>query len=178
MDFTLSPEQEQVRALVARVCADFGDDYWRRNDSEVGFPEEFYRAVASAGLLGIGMPGCFGGSGLGITEAAIMMREVAESGAAMAGASSIHMNIFGLQPAVVFGTDEQKPRMLPPLIRGEHRACFAVTEPDAGLNTTELTTRAERTNAGWAIHGQIAPVSSHMILNYIGEKVLGLDRSY
>ena len=93
------------------------------------FPHEFHRAIAEAGLLGVAMPEAVGGAGLGITEAAIMMRAIAESGAAMAGASAVHMNIFGLQPVVVYGTDEQKARMLPPLIRGEQRACFAVTEP-------------------------------------------------
>ena len=96
------------------------------------------------GWLGIAMPEEYGGAGLGIAEAAIMMQAVAESGAGMSGASAIHMNIFGLNPVVVFGTEEQKQRMLPPLIAGEDKACFAVTEPDAGLDTTQLNTRAER----------------------------------
>src|SRR3712207_1331178 len=126
MDFALSPDQLQLRDAVADLCARFDDAYWLRKDREGTFPEEFHRAVAEGGWLGIAMPEEYGGSGLGITEAAIMMQAVAESGAAMSGASAIHMNIFGLNPVVVFGTPEQKRRMLPPLIRGEDKACFAV----------------------------------------------------
>jgi len=100
--------------------------------------------MVEAGWLGIAMPAEFGGSGLGITEAAVMMQAVAESGACMSGASSIHLPVFGLQPVVLFGTQAQKQRMLPPVVSGEHRVCFAVTEPNAGLNTTELKTRADR----------------------------------
>ncbi len=173
LDFTFTPEQEQIRGLVQRVCSDFDDAYWLRKDNEAAFPTEFHRAIADAGLLGIAMPEAFGGSGLGITEAAIMMRAVAESGAAMAGASSVHMNIFGLQPVVVFGTDEQKARMLPPLIRGEQKACFAVTEPDAGLNTTEITTRAERTDGGWSLSGQKIWISTAQV----ADKALILART-
>ena len=173
MDFSYTPEQEQIRDLVQRICSNFDDAYWLRKDSEAVFPEEFYRAIADAGLLGIAMPEAFGGSGLGITEAAIMMRAVAESGAAMAGASSVHMNIFGLLPVVVFGTDRQKARMLPPLIRGEQKACFAVTEPDAGLNTTEITTRAERTDAGWSLSGQKVWISTAQV----ADKALILART-
>jgi len=173
VDFSLTPEQRQIRDLVQRICADFDDAYWLRLDDEAAFPHEFYRAIAAAGLLGVVMPEAFGGSGLGITEAAIMMRAIAESGAAMAGASSVHMNIFGLQPVVVYGTAEQKSRMLPPLIRGEQKACFAVTEPDAGLNTTEITTRADPTHAGWAITGQKVWTSTAQV----ADKVLLLART-
>jgi acyl-CoA dehydrogenase len=144
MDFSLSPEQQQIRDAIVKLCSGFDDAYWLARDRDGAFPEDFHRAVAAGGWLGIAMPEEFGGSGLGITEAAIMMQAIAESGAAMSGASAVHMNIFGLHPVVVFGTPEQKARMLPKLIRGEHKACFAVTEPDAGLNTTEIKTRAER----------------------------------
>ena len=141
MDFSPSSRQQDVRALAERLCGRFGDDYWLEKDRRAEFPEEFYRAVADAGLLGIAMPEAYGGAGLGIAEAAVLMQTIAESGACMSGASSVHMNIFGLNPVVVFGTEEQKTHMLPPLIRGEHKACFAVTEPDAGLNTAEIRTR-------------------------------------
>jgi len=173
LDFTFTPEQEQIRDLVQRICSGFDDAYWLRKDNEAAFPEGFYRAIADAGLLGIAMPEAFGGSGLGITEAAVMMRAVAESDAAMAGASSVHMNIFGLQPVVVFGTEQQKARMLPPLIRGEQKACFAVTEPDAGLNTTEITTRAERTDRGWSLSGQKIWISTAQV----ADKALILART-
>src|SRR4051812_28191789 len=120
MDFVLTQQQSDVRELAERVCANFGDEYWAKKDQSAEFPEEFYRAVADAGLLGIAIPQEYGGSGLGITEAAVLMQTISESGACMNGASAVHMNIFGLNPVVVFGTDEQKKRMLPPLIQGEH----------------------------------------------------------
>ncbi len=154
MDFSFTPEQVQLREAVEQLCARFDDGYWLARDRDGAFPHEFHAAVAEGGWLGIAMPEDYGGAGLGITEAAIMMQAVAESGAAMSGASAIHMNIFGLNPVVVFGTETQKARMLPPLIRGEEKACFAVTEPDAGLNTTQLKTRAERRGNTYVIRGQ------------------------
>jgi acyl-CoA dehydrogenase len=144
MAFGPSAEQRELRDAVARLCARFGDEYWLKKDEEGGFPHELHQAMAEAGWLGIAMPEAYGGSGLGITEAAILMQAVAESGAGFSGASAIHMNIFGLHPVVVFGTDEQKERFLPPLIAGKEKTCFAVTEPDAGLDTTRLKTRAVR----------------------------------
>ena len=154
MDFSLTPQQREVKALAERLCGRFDDAYWLEQDRRAEFPQDFYRAVADAGLLGIAMPEAYGGSGLGITEAAVLMGAIAESGACMSGASSVHMNIFGLNTVVVFGTDEQKSRMLPPLIRGEHKACFAVTEPDAGLNTAAIRTRAERQGDHYLLSGQ------------------------
>jgi acyl-CoA dehydrogenase len=169
MDFSPTPEQSEIRDLVQKICARFGDDYWLARDKSGAFPEEFYRAVADAGLLGIAMPERYGGSGLGITEAAVMMQAIAQSGAGMSGASAVHMNIFGLHPAVVFGTEEQKARWLPPLIRGEHKACFAVTEPDAGLDTTRIKTRAERRGDDYVVSGakiwiSTAQVASKMLI--------------
>src|SRR5438067_1993370 len=148
MDFSLSPEQQQIRDEVRKLCLQFDDAYWLEKDRSGEFPHELHAALAAAGWLGIAMPEAYGGAGLGITEAAIMMQAVAESGAAMTGASAVHINIFGLQPVVVFGTDEQKRRMLPPLIAGKDKACFAVTEPDAGLDTTAIKVRAERPESG------------------------------
>src|SRR3981189_3051321 len=144
MDFALTANQEAIRDAIEKVCSDFDDAYWLEKDREGGFPHDFHKAMAEAGWLGICIPEQFGGSGLGVLEAAIMMRTIAESGAGMSGASAVHMNIFGLQPVVVFGTEEQKGRMLPPLIAGKDKACFAVTEPDAGLDTTALKVRAAR----------------------------------
>jgi acyl-CoA dehydrogenase len=160
MDFSLSEEQESLVAAVAGICDRFGDDYWLKRDQEGGLPQEFVAALARNGWLGICIPEEYGGSGLGIFEAGFMMRTIAESGAEMSGASSIHMNIFGLNPVVVFGTDEQKRRMLPPLARGEERSCFAVTEPDTGLNTTRLKTRARRDGDGYVVDGQKVWISS------------------
>jgi acyl-CoA dehydrogenase len=167
MDFSLTPEQQQVRELTAKVCQKFGDAYWLAHDKSGEYPEEFYRAIVDAGLIGIAMPAQYGGSGLGIIEATIMMQAIAESGAAMSGASAIHMNIFGLQPVVVFGSDEQKARMLPPLIRGEHKTCFAVTEPDAGLDTTRIKTKAERHGDSFVISGQKIWISTAQVAHKI-----------
>ncbi len=169
MDFALTDSQSQIREQVQRLAARFDDAYWLERERSATFPAAFYTAMAEAGWLGIAMPVEFGGAGLGITEAALMMQAVAESGAAMSGASAIHINIFGLNPVVVFGTDEQKRRMLPPLISGQDKACFAVTEPNAGLNTTEITTRADKRGDRYIVNGQkiwtsTAQVASKMLL--------------
>lgn len=154
MDFGLSEEQRSIQEAVAKICARFGDDYWLARDSDGKFPEEFVRAITEGGWLGIAMPEAYGGAGLGISEAVVLAHTIARSGAGMSGASAIHLNLFGPNPIVVFGTDEQKSRFLPPLIKGEARACFGVTEPDAGLNTTRLTTRAVRDGDNYLINGR------------------------
>ncbi len=153
MDFQLSEDQLAIRDAINRLCTRFDADYWLRCDNEGHYPEEFVAEVVAGGWLGIAMPEAYGGSGLGITEGTIMMQAIAESGAGLSGASALHLNIFGLNPVVVFGTEEQKRRMLPPLIRGEDKACFGVTEPNAGLDTTQLDTRAEKTANGYVIRG-------------------------
>ncbi|HEX4409595.1 MAG TPA: acyl-CoA dehydrogenase family protein [Xanthobacteraceae bacterium] len=153
MDFALSDLQQSVRAAIEKICTRFNDDYWRRRDTDGEFPEDFYRAVADDGWLGICIPEAYGGSGLGISEAAIMMQTITASGAGLSGASAVHMNIFGLNPVIVFGTEAQKQRMLPPVAAGKEKACFAVTEPDIGLETTKLKTRAERHGEGYIING-------------------------
>lgn len=163
MDFELSDEQRELQHAVLDLCRRFDDDYWLRRDREGGFPHEFHRAVADAGWLGIAMPEAYGGAGLGITEAAIMMQAIAEAGGGLSAASAIHMNVFGLNPVVVFGTEEQKQRTLPPLIRGEVKACFAVTEPDAGLNTTKLTTRAVRDGDHYVVSGRKVWISTAQV---------------
>jgi acyl-CoA dehydrogenase len=173
LDFQLSPEQEEIRRSIVTLCARFDDGYWLEKDRDGSFPHDFHAALAAGGWLGIAMPEAYGGAGLGITEAAIMLEAIAGSGAAMSGASAIHMNIFGLNPVVVFGTEEQKRRMLPPLIRGEDKACFAVTEPDAGLNTTELSTKAERQGDHYVVSGTKIWISTAQIAS----KVLILTRT-
>jgi acyl-CoA dehydrogenase len=167
MDFALTEEQNALCEAVGRICARFGDDYWLKRDREGGFPEEFHRAFVEAGWLGICIPEEFGGAGLGITEAALMMHAVSASGAGMSGASALHMNIFGLNPVVVFGTEEQKRRMLPPLVEGRDMACFAVTEPDAGLNTLKLKTRARREGDHYVLSGQKTWISTAQVATKI-----------
>ena len=173
MSFTLTEQQAEIRDHMQRLCAGFDDAYWLRKEREAVFPEEFYRAMADGGWLGIAMPQEHGGGGLGIAEAAVMMGAVAESGACMSGASAIHMNIFGLNPVVVFGTEAQRRRMLPPLIAGHDKSCFAVTEPNVGLNTTALKTRAERRGDRYVVHGQKIWTSTAQVAN----KVLLLART-
>src|SRR6476661_4479902 len=167
MDFAMSPEQQQIREEVRKLCMKFDDSYWLDKDRSGEFPHELHAALAAAGWLGIAMPEAHGGAGLGVTEAAIMMQAIAESGAAMSGASAVHINIFGLQPVVVFGTDEQKRRMLPPLIAGKDKACFAVTEPDAGLDTTAIKVRAERRGDHYVLSGQKIWISTAQVANKI-----------
>jgi acyl-CoA dehydrogenase len=173
MEFSHSPEQERIREAIAKLCESFPDDYWLKKDREGGFPADFHQAFARDGWLGIAMPEAYGGAGLGITEAAIMTQAIAESGAGFSGASAVHMNIFGLNPVVVFGSEEQKKRMLPPLIQGKERACFAVTEPNTGLNTRSLKVKAEKKGNKYYISGQKVWISTAQV----AEKVLLLARA-
>ncbi|MAU51434.1 MAG: acyl-CoA dehydrogenase [Roseovarius sp.] len=159
----MSDEQKEIRENILRICAQFGDDYWLDRDRNGGFPHELYQAMADGGWLGIAMPESVGGADLGIAEATIMMQAVAESGAGASGASAIHMNIFGLNPVVRFGTDAQRARMLPPLIAGEQKACFAVTEPTTGLDTTKLKTMAVRQGDRYVVHGQKVWISTAQV---------------
>src|SRR5713226_5302188 len=173
MEFSSSPEQERIREAIARLCERFGDDYWLARDREGGFPADFHQAFARDGWLGIAMPEAYGGAGLGISEAAVMMQAIAESGAGFSGASAVHMNIFGLNPVVVFGNEEQKRRMLPPLIAGKERACFAVTEPNTGLNTKKISVQAKRNGKHYLISGQKVWISTAQV----AEKVLLLAKA-
>jgi acyl-CoA dehydrogenase len=173
MDFSLTPEQVKIQEAIAKLCERFPDDYWLKRDNEGEFPADFHQALAKDGWLGIAMPEEFGGAGLGITEAAVMMQAIAESGAGFSGASAVHMNIFGLNPVVVFGTPEQKRRMLPPLIQGGHRACFAVTEPNTGLNTRKLKVKAEKRDGKYFVSGQKVWISTAQV----AEKVLLLAKA-
>jgi acyl-CoA dehydrogenase len=163
LDFSLTADQENIRDAILKHCSRFPDEYWLERDREGVFPHDFYDSLVEAGWLGIAMPAEFGGSGLGITEAAVMMQAIAESGAAMSGASSVHMPVFSLQTIVLFGTQEQKERILPGVIRGEHKVCFAVTEPNAGLNTTELKTRADRRPGGYLVNGEKIWISTAQV---------------
>lgn len=165
----LTASQKEIAEAIRKITARFDDTYWRERDETHTFPHDLHKALADAGWLGIAMPESVGGAGLGISEAAIMMQTIAQSGAGYSGASAVHMNIFGLNPVVVFGTEEQKAQMLPPLIKGEHKACFAVTEPNVGLDTTKLKTRAVREGDRYIVNGQkiwisTAQVASHVLL--------------
>jgi acyl-CoA dehydrogenase len=173
VDFELTDEQRAIEEGVRTVCARFADDYWLARDEDGRFPAEFHAAMAEGSWLGITMPEAFGGANLGVTEAALMMRIVAASGGAMAAASTIHINLFGPHPIVVFGTPEQKQRWLTPLIEGRERTCFGVTEPDAGLDTTSITTRATKVPGGYIVNGRKLWTSTAQV----AEKIMLLTRT-
>lgn len=173
MDITFSEDQEAIRDSVRKVCDQFDDEYWSHCDQEKTFPFEFHKAMADAGWLGITMPEEFGGANLGVTEAAIMMHEVASSAGGYSAASTLHLNIFGPHAVVVHGTQEQKERMLTPLINGTDRACFGVTEPDAGLDTTSIKTFATKVDGGYRVTGRKIWTSSGQVAN----KILLLTRT-
>ena len=154
MDFELTAAQQEIVRQVRVLCEKFDDEYWREKDAQAEFPHDFYAAVAQAGYLGVAIPEAYGGSGLGITEAALVMKEIAGSGGAMAAASSVHLSIFGVSPIVFHGTEEQKQRFLPPIVRGEIHAAFAVTEPDAGNDITHIKTAARREGDYYVINGR------------------------
>ena len=173
MDFGWNDDQEAIRAEVRRIMARFDNSYWREQDRAHTFPEAFYQAMAAGGWLGVAMPEAFGGAGLGITEAAMVLQEVSASGACMSGASAIHMNIFGVNPLVVHGTEEQKKAWLPDIIQGRTKVAFGVTEPDVGLDTTHIRTRAVRQGEHYRIEGKKVWISTAQV----ADKILLLART-
>ena len=167
MDFSESEDHRAIRDGVGAVVRRFDDEYWLARDDDGEFPREFHRAMAEAGWLGITMPPEFGGAGLGVTEAVIMLHEVASHGGGMAAASSVHINLFGPHPIVVYGTPEQKARWIPRLVQGLDQCAFGFTEPDAGLNTTAITTFARRVDGGYLVKGQKVWTSTAQVASKI-----------
>jgi acyl-CoA dehydrogenase len=154
MDFELTEAQQEIVQQIRAMGQKFPDEYWRDRDARAEFPHEFYAEVARGGWLGVAIPEQYGGSGLGITEAALVMREVAGSGGAMAAASAIHLSIFGVSPLVFHGSEEQKRRFLPEVVSGKLHVAFAVTEPDAGNDITHIKTAARRDGDTYVINGR------------------------
>lgn len=173
MNFEHTPEQLAIRDEIKKLCTGFDDDYWLEQDRSHTFPEAFYQAVAKGGWLGVAMPEEYGGSGLGITEAAMILQEIAASGACTNGASAVHMNIFGVNPLVVHGSPEQKEAHLPGIIQGKTKVAFGVTEPDAGLNTTHIKTRAELKGDHYLVNGRKIWISTAQVAG----KILLLTRT-
>jgi acyl-CoA dehydrogenase len=173
MKINLNETQQEIDSSVRKVCAEFTDDYWTDCDENARFPEEFYAAMAKAGWLGITMPEELGGAGLGVTDAAIMMHAVASSGGGYSAASALHINLFGPHAVVVHGTPQQKVEWLVPLIKGEQKACFGVTEPDAGLDTASITTVAIAVPGGYRITGRKMWTST----GQVADKILLLTRT-
>lgn len=173
MNFELTEDQQLIRASVAELAAKFDDHYWMAKDQAHEFPQEFYDAIAGGGWLGMTIPEQYGGHGLGITEATILAEEVARSGGGMNAASSIHMSIFGMQPVVVFGSDEMKAQTLPRIVNGDLHVCFGVTEPTAGLDTSRITTFAKRDGEHYVVNGRKVWISKALE----SEKILLLTRT-
>lgn len=167
MDFSVSEDHAALREGVAQVMKRFDADYWLARDEDGEFPREYHRAMAEGGWLGITMPEEYGGSGLGVTEAAIMMHEIASHGGGMAATSAVHINLFGPHPIVVHASPEQKERWVPRLISGEDQCCFGFTEPNAGLNTTQITTFAKKVDGGYIVNGQKVWTSTGQVANKI-----------
>jgi acyl-CoA dehydrogenase len=167
MDFTENADHAALREGVRAIIARFDDAYWLARDSDGRFPHEVHKALADGGWLGITIPPDYGGAGLGVTEAAIMMHEIASHGGGMAAASSVHMNLFGPHAVVVHGTPEQKSRWLPRLVSGADKVCFGVTEPDAGLDTTAIRTFAQKVDGGYRVKGQKVWTSTAQVANKI-----------
>ena len=167
MEIALSSEHDAIRDSVGRICDRFDDEYWSGKDERKEFPFEFHKAMAEGGWLGITHPEALGGANLGVTEAAVMMHTVSSSAGGYSAASTLHLNLFGPHAVVVFGTDEQKERMLKPLIAGTDRSCFGVTEPDAGLDTTSITTFATKVQGGYRVSGRKIWTSSAQVANKI-----------
>jgi len=163
MDFALTTEQRELRDAISKVCEKYDLAYWRDCDASERYPEEFYREMVNGGWVGLTLPSEYGGAGLGITEAALVMQAIVESGAGFTGASTIHSYVFAPNAIVKHGTDEQKKRMLTPLIKGEERACFAITEPNSGLDTGRLRTRAVRKGDHYVMTGEkVWPTAASM----------------
>ncbi|WP_327120916.1 acyl-CoA/acyl-ACP dehydrogenase [Nocardia sp. NBC_01730] len=173
MNFELSEDQQLIRKSVAELAKRFDDQYWMKKDQAHEFPTEFYNAIAAGDWLGITIPEEYGGLGLGITEATLLLEEVSRSGGGMNAASSIHMSIFGMHPVVVHGSDELKRRTLPRIAKGDLHVCFGVTEPGAGLDTTRITTFAKRDGDDYVVNGRKVWISKAME----SEKILLLTRT-
>ena len=167
MSFELNDTQISIINSAKNISEKFYDDYWLDCDLNSKFPQEFYEEVASGGWLGMCMPEKFGGSNLGIREASLFMQTISESGGGMAAASSIHINIFGPHPIVIHGTEKQKETWLPPLITGQEKTCFGITEPDSGLDTGRLKTKAQKVQGGYIINGQKIWTSTAKVANKI-----------
>jgi acyl-CoA dehydrogenase len=154
VDFVEDETHRDIRDGVRRVCAGFDDAYWRDLDARHEFPWAFYDAMAEGGWIGVALPEAYGGGGLGITEASIVLEEVAASGAAMNGCSALHTSIFGMNPVVKHGSEELRDRYLPEVVAGRLHVAFGVTEPDAGTDTTAITTRARLDGDRYLVRGR------------------------
>ena len=150
----LSPIQTDISEAIAKIASNFPDSYWRARDAAKEFPWDFYDAIASAGWLGICIPSAYGGGELGIADAGVMLEEIAASGAGINGCSALHLTVFGMNPVVKHGSDELKEEFLPCVVSGELHVAFGVTEPDAGTDTSRITSFARREGDSYIVSGR------------------------
>ncbi len=154
MDFALSEPQAEIRRQVAALARGFGWDYWREKDRTAEYPTEFVRAFADAGWLGLAIPEAYGGAGLGVTEAVLMLEAICASGAGLSGASPVHFAVFPPMPIIRHGSEGLRRRILPEIAGGRLSLAFGVTEPNAGTDTSRIETVARRDGAGWVVKGR------------------------
>jgi len=154
MHFEETEEQILIRESIRKLCSGFPDDYWEQRDREGEFPDDFFKEMAAAGWIGIAMPEKYGGAGKGLQEAAIILEEVAASGAAMNGATPVHLSIFGMHPVVKHGSESMREKYLPAVARGELHVAFGVTEPNAGSDTTSIETFARLEGDHYIVKGR------------------------
>jgi acyl-CoA dehydrogenase len=179
-----SCEQLTVRDAVMKICSKYSDEYWMEHDYNEEYPHELHAALAKDGWIGIALPENLGGAGLGILEATMMLQTIAESGAGLAGAQSVHANVYATQPIAKFATEDQRDSFLRKIISGEWRTCFGVTEPDTGLETLKLKTTATKDGDSyritgqkvWITNAQIADKSKYEISNAILADANALDK--
>lgn len=154
MDFTEDDDLRQIRRAVAELASRFDHDYWARHDRDHSFPWDFYKAFADAGWMGITVPEEYGGGGLGIAAAGAMVETLASSGGAMNACTPLHLNMFGMNVVAKHGSEEMRRKTLTRVATGELHACFGVTEPDAGTDTSRITTTARRDGGGYVVNGR------------------------
>jgi acyl-CoA dehydrogenase len=154
MDFSLSEPQAEIRRQVATLARGFGWEYWREKDRKAEYPTEFVRAFADAGWLGLAIPEAYGGAGLGVIEAVLMLEAICASGAGLSGASPVHFAVFPPMPIMRHGTEDLRRRILPEIAAGRLSLAFGVTEPNAGTDTSRIQTMARRDGAGWVVSGR------------------------
>jgi acyl-CoA dehydrogenase len=152
MNFEFTSEQESIRHAIRSICADFPGEYWRDLDARREYPEEFVEILTQGGWLAAFIPEEFGGIGVGMVEAAIIMEEINRSGC---NSAACHAQMYIMGTLLRHGSEEQKQRFLPSIASGELRLqAFAVTEPNAGSDTTRIETRAERKGDSYIVNGQ------------------------
>jgi len=160
MTITDLGDLELIRTSARDLAGRFDLEYWREKDRKEDYPWEFVRAFADGGWLGAMIPKEYGGLGLGLSESAVIMEEIAASGAGLSGASAVHFYVFPPAPILRHGSEAMKRTYLPKLASGEILMAFGITEPTAGVDTSRIRTRANKIDGGWLVNGQKVWISN------------------